>query len=179
MLNRDNAILVVVDVQGKLAQLMFEKSALFKGLYQAVAGCRILDVPVLWLEQLPDKLGSTIPEVADQLPDLQPIAKSSFGCMGSIEFREALYASGRKHIILCGIETHICVYQSAMQLLEAGYEVTILEDATSSRTPENRSLGVRKMISKGVSPSSVEMLLFELMGDATDPDFREVALLIK
>lgn len=179
MLAKDQAILVVVDVQGKLAQLMADKEFLFENLQIAIKGFQLMTVPVLWLEQVPDKLGPTIPEVAQLLSGQSPIAKTSFGCMGCQAFREALERSGRKQVILVGIEAHICVYQSAIQLMEAGYEVTVLEDAVSSRTLDNCQIGLDRMAQSGAAISSIEMALFELQRVAEGPEFKALAALVK
>ncbi|PID43650.1 MAG: hydrolase [Gammaproteobacteria bacterium] len=179
MLDQDQALLVVVDVQGKLAQLMADKEHLFDSLKTAIKGFQLLEVPILWLEQVPDKLGPTIAEVAELLSGSQPIAKTSFGCMGSEEFRQELETSGRKQIVLAGIEAHICVYQSAIQLIEAGYEVTVLEDAVSSRTLDNCQIGLDRMAQAGVAISCVEMSLFELQRVAEGEKFKALASLVK
>ena len=123
MLSTDNTVLVIVDVQGKLAQLMADRETLFRNLQRMVKGALALELPILWVEQLPQKLGPTIPEVADLLPGHQPIAKSSFSCAGNEAFNAALAGLGRKQILLVGIEAHVCVYQSALDLLQAGYQV--------------------------------------------------------
>jgi len=179
MLNKEQTILVIVDVQGKLAQIMSEKEALFANIEKVIKGFNVLELPSILLEQVPDKLGSTIPEITSILPSLNPIAKTSFGCMGSEDFKLTLEKTGRKQVILVGIETHICVYQSAGQLLDAGYEVTVVRDAVSSRTSENKQVGLANMAKQGVSISSVEMLLFELLQKADGQQFREIAAIVK
>lgn len=179
MIDPQDSVLIIVDVQGKLAQLMNNKDQLFDNLSRVVSGFMALDIPIIWMEQLPDKLGATIPEIANQLPHMQALSKSSFGCMGSEAFCSQLELLNRKQVALVGIETHICVYQTAAQLLKAGYEVSIVEDATSSRSAANYQTGLRRMHQLGAISTSVEMLLFELMGDAKHASFRDVAKLVK
>jgi nicotinamidase-related amidase len=179
MLKKNQAVLVVVDVQGKLAQLMANKERLFGSLENVIKGFNLLGLPTIWLEQVPDKLGSTIPEVANLLPEISPISKTSFGCMGSDKFKLALEKTGRKNVVLVGIEAHICVYQSAAQLLEEGYDVTVISEAVSSRTLENCQIGIDRMVQLGASISSVEMVLFELLQTAEAKQFREIAALVK
>ena len=179
MLEKDQAILVVVDVQGKLAQLMSGKEHLFSSLEKMIKGFKLLNLPIIWLEQVPDKLGQTIPEVAHLLSEISPISKTSFGCMGSDEFKIALEGTGRKNVILVGIEAHICVYQSAAQLLKEGYDVTVINEAVSSRTLENCKIGIERMAQLGASISSVEMVLFELLQTAEAKQFREIAAIVK
>lgn len=179
MLTTANTVLVIVDVQGKLARLMADSETLFGNLQRMVRGAQALELPILWMEQIPEKLGPTIPELADLLPGLQPISKTSFSCAGNAQFNSALAQSGRKQVLLVGIEAHVCVYQTALDLVAAGYEVAAVEDAIGSRIASNKDVGVRKMLAHGVTLSSTEMALFELMGDAGHPAFRDIQALLK
>ncbi|WP_241566837.1 hydrolase [Hahella sp. KA22] len=178
-LEAKDCVLVLVDIQGKLAQLMHEKERLFSQLQRMVKGALLFDIPILWMEQLPEKLGSTIPEITELLPDLRPIPKHAFSCYGEPRFVEALQKSGRKRVLLTGIESHVCVYQSAYHLIEAGYDVTLINDAISSRDPANRELGLQRMQALGATPSSVEMVLFELQKEAAGERFKPMAQLFK
>lgn len=175
----DDSVLVVVDVQGKLARLMHDSEAMISAQQTLIRACRLLEVPVVWAEQLPDKLGDTVDELQEPLTGLSPCAKSSFGCMGDPALRDAIAGSGRAQVILCGIETHVCVWQTAAALLDEGYAVHLVADATSSRSAANRDIGLRRMERAGAHPSNVEMVLFELMVDAAHPKFREVTRLLK
>ncbi len=179
MLQTDHSILVVVDVQGKLAQLMSERETLFANLQRMIRGAKALDMPVLWAEQLPDKLGPSIPEVAEELSGQQPICKETFSCGENEEFNAALAASGRRQVLLTGIETHICVYQTARDLLERGFAVELVTDATSSRIAGNKTVGVARMQALGAGLTSTEMALFELMRTAAHPAFRTIQGIVK
>lgn len=179
MLKKDQTILVIIDVQGKLATLMHDHETLFKHLQQLTAGCRVLDVPVIWLEQNPVALGPTIPEIRDQLTDLKPIHKMSFSACGSGAFTETLEASGRNQVLVAGIEAHICVYQTVADLLKGGYSVHLVTDAVSSRTSANRDLAIGKMAAMGAELTGVEMALFEMLGVAEGPQFRKILQIIK
>lgn len=180
MLTLNNTALVVIDVQGKLAQLMSQKDSLFDNLQKIIKGAQTLDLPIIWNEQLPEKLGPTIPQIAQLLTNTtQPIAKASFSCCGNPPFMEALKATGRKQILLTGIEAHICVYQSCRDLLDLGYEVQVVTDATSSRTPENRQIGLERMKEAGATMTSAEMALFELLRVAEGPKFKEITRIVK
>lgn len=174
-----NSVLIVVDVQGRLARLMHESDAMIRAQSRLVEACRLLDVPVVWAEQLPDKLGATVDELQEPLAGLSPCAKSSFGCMGDDTIRARIEATGRKQVLLSGIETHVCVWQTAAALLRDDYSVHLICDATSSRSVFNRDIGFRRMERAGVHMSCVEMVLFELMVDATHPKFRDVTKLLK
>ncbi len=164
MLNIDNAALVVIDVQSKLAQLMAEKETLFANLEKIIKGIQVLDIPIIWTEQVPKKLGPTLPEFSELLAQSgDPIAKSSFSCCGHTPFMDALKSLNRNQILLTGIETHVCVYQTALDLLEAGYKVQVVSDAVSSRTNANKQIGLARMKEAGAILTSTEMALFELL----------------
>ncbi|MBN1991737.1 MAG: hydrolase [Anaerolineae bacterium] len=180
MLKVNNTALIVIDVQGKLAQLMYQKEELFAHLEQIIKGCQVLAIPIIWTEQVPEKLGPTLPEFAELLaPNGDPLAKSSFSCCGHQPFMAALQALERKQILLTGIETHVCVYQTALDLLEAGYEVQVVADAVSSRTKQNRKIGLERMKEAEAKLTSTEMALFELLRVAEGDQFRQIARIVK
>lgn len=175
----DEALLLVVDVQGKLARLMHESEAMLRQQQILIEACRLLDLPVVWAEQLPDKLGATVAELTDKLSGLEQLAKSSFGCCGDAGLMDAIEAAGRRQVLLCGIEAHVCVWQTAAALRREDYAVHLVCDAVSSRSEFNREIAFRRMAQAGVCLSNVEMVLFELMGSAEHPRFREVTRLLK
>ncbi len=179
MITVDQSILVIVDVQGKLAQLMFDKEKLIANLVRMTKGAQILGIPILWNEQNPAGLGDTVPELKELLTSLTPQAKMTFSCCGNPAFSEKVSQSGRRQVLLVGIETHICVYQTAAELLEQGYEVYLVSDAVSSRTPENKRVGIERIKSLGGVITSTEMALFELLRTADHSRFREVSRLVK
>ena len=179
LIEREDALLVVIDVQGKLARQMWKREELFRKMRALIEGCRHLDVPILCTEQVPEKLGPTVAEIQESLREVKPVPKKSFSCLGSDTFLSAMERSGRAHLILCGIETHVCVYQTAMDLLARGFRVEVVEDAVSSRSEENRAIGLRRMELAGAHPTSVEMLLLELQKVAEGDTFRKLIQLIK
>ena len=178
MLHTDTAALVIIDVQGKLAHTMHDKEALFKGLQTMVKAAKLLDLPILWAEQLPEKLGPTIPELSDLLNENNPIAKSCFSCASNTDFNEALAHGGRKQLLVVGIEAHICVTQSTLEFLARGYDVHLICDAVGARSPSNKTLGLARCENAGAVLSSCEMALFELMRDASHPQFKAIQSLI-
>lgn len=178
MLKKEQTVLVFIDVQGRLSERVDGAEALFTNLHRLLAGTKALGVPVLFTEQIPEKLGPTREEFQEFIP-APPIAKSAFSCCGEPRFMEALAQAGRRHVILCGIETHVCVWQTALNLLEDGYEVHVVTDAVSSRDPANKSLALRRMEAEGVSLTGTEMVLFELLGDAGAPEFKSILTIIK
>ena len=178
-LDPDRAQLIVVDVQGRLARLMHDSDAMIRAQAILIRACRLLDVPVVWAEQLPDKLGATVDELQDPLAGLEACAKSSFGCLGDDALRDRILDSDRDQVLLAGIETHVCVWQTAAALLCEGREVHVIADAVSSRSADNKATGLMRLRDAGALISNVEMALFELMRDATHPRFREVTRLLK
>ncbi|RME97800.1 MAG: hydrolase [Chloroflexi bacterium] len=180
MLNIQDTALLVIDVQGKLAQLMHDKDTLFANLERMIRGAQVLELPVIWTEQVPDKLGATTPAIAQLLADsARPVSKSSFSCCGEAAFTEQLQAAGRKQILVTGIETHICVYQTSVDLLAQGYQVQLVTDAVSSRSAANRQLGIERIKDAGATLTSTEMALFELLRVAQGPQFKAITKIVK
>jgi nicotinamidase-related amidase len=136
MVRRNHTVLIVVDVQGNLANLIDNKDIVYENIEKVIRGCRVLKIPVILTEQV--NLGPTIPEITDFIPEVVPIIKESFSCCDCPEFVAALASCNRKQILLAGIETHVCVYNTARDLVARGYEVHIVADAVSSRTAMNR-----------------------------------------
>ena len=178
MLSRENAVVVLVDLQEKLARAMHEPDRVARECARLLAGARALKLPVLCTEQNPLGLGRTLPEAAALL-DAPPIPKRSFSCLGEAAFRDALAKCGRRQVLLAGIEAHVCVYQTAADLLAAGWEVHAVCDAVSSRTSENRQVGLAKMQAAGAHLTSVETALFELLRVAEGPEFKEILRIVK
>jgi len=179
MLEIRDCCLVIVDVQGKLAHLMHNKEDLFNNIRLLVRAAQILGIPVIWCQQCPQALGPTVSEIAELLSDNEPIDKSSFSCCGQERFRTTLDDLGRKQILLCGIEAHVCIYQTAVDLLRRDYQVHVLADAVSSRTLEDEQIAISRMQAEGAAISSTEMALFELLRTAEHPQFRQIAKLVK
>lgn len=179
MLKPSECGLVVIDVQGKLAQIMHESEHLHKQLVSLTEGCKLFEIPIFWLEQLPQKLGGTSEELASSLRPRNPIHKDHFSAWQNNTFRSELSAHTIKHVFVCGIETHICVYQTARDLLDNSYQVHVVEDAVSSRTSQNKNAGLRMMREHGAWTTNVESLLFELQQRADHPRFAKLLPLIK
>ncbi len=179
MLDIQNCCLVVVDVQGKLAQLMHGKQALFKNIQFLIKAAKILNIPILWCQQCPYALGPTVSEIAQLLTDDEPIDKAAFSCCGAEQFNIRLNESARQQVLLCGIEAHVCIYQTAVDLLRKGFSVDVIADAVSSRTLENKQIALNRMAAGGANISCTEMALFELLRTAKHPQFKQIASLIK
>jgi nicotinamidase-related amidase len=177
-LDRSRAALVVVDVQEAFRPAVLDFEQVARNVAILVRGARILELPTLVTEQYPKGLGRTVPEVAEHL-DVEPIEKVAFSAVDANGFAGALHEAGRDQVLLCGIETHVCVNQTAEDLIADGVEVHVAQDAVTSRTAENRALGLHKMERSGAVATSVETALFELLGRAGTPEFKEVQALIK
>jgi nicotinamidase-related amidase len=179
MLDIQQCCLTVVDVQGKLAQLMHGRDALFRNVQILIQAAKILEIPILWCQQCPDALGPTVPEIAQLLADIDPINKAAFSCCGSEQFNAGLNVLARNQILICGIETHVCIYQTAVDLLGQDFTVNVIEDAVSSRVLENKQIAINRLAAEGAKISCTEMVLFELLKTAEHPKFRQIAKLIK
>jgi nicotinamidase-related amidase len=180
ILDKNNAALIVVDVQEAFRDVIkgFKKTA--KRVATAVEGFQILGLPVLVTEQYPKGLGKTAEEITKVLhADVQIFEKTAFSSCGAAPFLEGLTSLKVTQAVLCGLETHVCVNQTAHDLLDHGIQVHLLLDAVCSRSKVNKRAGLQKMFSSGVVPSSVEMALFELMRDARHEQFKQIQALIK
>jgi nicotinamidase-related amidase len=174
-LERDKAVVVVVDVQEAFRPVIQGFDELAASVARLVAGANAIGVPVVASEQYPKGLGATVPEVAEHLNGVQPVAKTSFAATDADGFD----LGGRTQAIVCGIEAHICVWQTARGLLDRGVEVHVARDAVSSRTEGNRDLGIELIERAGGQPTSVETALFDLLGAAGSDEFKAVQKIIK
>ena len=176
----DASVLLVIDIQEKFIPVIPDCDRLFAKTQTLIKAAKLLGMPVLVSEQYPQGLGQTIPSLKDCLPDdAVYYAKTTFGCLATPALHDALAALNRPQVIVCGFETHVCVNQTVHQLLEQGYQVHLVEDAIASRMEENRDIALRKMEQSGAVPSSVEMVLFELLRDAKRPEFKTLLSFIK
>lgn len=171
--------IVIIDVQGKLAEIMQDSDRLFKNIEKLIKGAQLLNIPIIWTEQLPEKLGLTTKRISALLANQKPIVKNEFSCVKNVEFSDLLEKKEYNHFLLCGIETHVCVYQTAKDLIDLGYEVELIADAVSSRTELNRNIGIERITSLGGKITSVEMLLFEKQEIALGDKFRELIKIVK
>jgi len=179
MFTAENTALVIIDIQEKLFRVIHEKENLSANTVTLVKGIRSLDIPVILTEQNPTGLGPTLPEISSLMPDIEPITKFDFSCCKEEAFLRKLEELKRNQIVVCGIETHICVYQTALDLADMEYEVQIAVDCISSRTTANRDTALSRMELEGIMPTSTEMILFELLGTAKHDKFKQISALIK
>lgn len=180
ILDKNKTALVIVDFQEAFRLMIPHFDEIALSISKAVQGFQILNLPIIVTEQYPKGLGHTADEILEQLPGhFHSIEKTAFSSCGASEFIEKLNATNTKQVVLCGLETHICVNQTAHDLLNEGFEVHVLNDAVGSRFIENKKIGLNKMNMNGAIPSCVEMALFELMKDSKHEHFKEIQNLIK
>jgi nicotinamidase-related amidase len=182
ILNRAEAFLVVVDVQEKLMPVIDDHENVQRNLDLLIRGGHVLDIRAIVTEQYTKGLGHTVPRIRTALEatfGYEPIEKATFSAFGCAEFVTAVRNLHRKQAIVAGIETHVCVYQTVRDLLANGFDVTVIADAVSSRTPANREIALRRMAGDGAKLSSTEMALFELTNVSGSDEFREIVRMVK
>jgi nicotinamidase-related amidase len=179
MLDRHEAVLVVIDMQEPFLKQIFERERVVDKVVKLIRAARILEVPVLATLQYADRMGDVIPEVAEALPEGEHIDKRTFSCCGVEAFPARLESTGRKQVMVCGVEGHICVSQTAHDLLARGYQVHVVRDAISARRETDRETGVGKMTASGAVLSSFETAVYELLRDSTAPEFKAILDLVK
>ena len=180
LLDRQRAALAVIDMQEAFRPVISDFAAIARQIAVLTEGCQILKVPVVVTEQYPKGLGRTIEEIAEIAvrTGVQAIEKVSFSACGVQEFDTRLREQHVEQIAICGIETHICVSQTAHDLLARGYQVHIISDATATRLPHNRDVALQKLEKAGAVISSVEAALFELCAEAGTPEFKAIQKLV-
>ncbi len=179
LLDRGESLVSVVDIQEKLAAVMDRREQVIGQTCRLLRPARRLGVPVLVTEQYPEGLGRTVPDVAEAAGDVTPIEKLSFGCCGDSRYMEQLKASGRRQIVLCGMESHVCILQTSLILLDQGLTVQVAVDAICSRRSADHDTALRAMQQVGVRLTTVESVVFQWLGRAGTPEFKDVLKLVK
>ena len=179
LLKRDEAVLVVIDVQDKLHRVIADAHAAMRNVASIAKGARLLGLPVLVTEQYPQGIGSTVAEVKEAAGGAPVIEKREFGGFSNDAFRKAIAPYANKTLILCGFETHVCVLQTALQARGLGHRVFVVADAVGSRSEWNKQLALERMREAGCTIVSTEMALFELLATSAAPEFKEIQKLIK
>jgi nicotinamidase-related amidase len=181
LLRRSDALLVVVDMQESFLRVISERERLTANVLLLIQAAGVLGVPVLATTQYASRLGGLSPDVLSALPpeSQPPVDKMSFSCAGSSGFMARLQTSGRSQIILCGLETHICVAQTALDLAAQGYQVHVAADAVSSRSVEKHKLGMERIRDNGILPCAAEGAVYEMLREAGTPEFKSILALVK
>ena len=179
LLQKEQTGIVMIDAQEKLMSVMGQRDATLNNMVKLIHLAKWFELPVLLTEQMPQNIGKTLDEVKSLLPDLKPIEKVEFDCCTVSEFSQKLESLGLKTIILSGIESHVCVFQTCLSLLERGYRVFVPRDAVDSRTMENHQTGLELMREAGAVITSTETVIFQLLKKAGTDDFRAMLKVIK
>lgn len=179
LLSQEDSVLMVIDMQGNLYESMQDKPFLLENVRKLIRGMQVFGIPVIVTEQIPEKLGPTIEPVVSLLPDAPRIPKSDFSCCGDEKIMKALKAAERRQVLLCGIETHVCVYQTARDLLARGLQVAVAADAVSSQSVRDREIALQRMRDIGAQIMTAEMIMFEVLREARTPDFQRVAEVLR
>lgn len=179
-LTPESTLLLVIDMQERLQPLIHDDARVRRQAAALAEGARLLGVPVLITEQYPKGLGRTVPELRAAVDAAGGVhEKTAFSCGADDSIAARITASGRPNVVLAGVEAHICVLQTALDLLDGGFRVYLAEDAIGSRDPANRESGIARARRYGAEPANTEMVLFELMATKEHPQFKAVQQLIK
>lgn len=179
MLKNGETAFVLIDVQGKLAEIVHESKQMIENLRTLIQAMKIMEVPIVWVEQYPEGLGPTREELSELLTDYVPIRKMTFDACKNEQFVNAVKATGKTKMLVAGIETHICVYQTAYGLKQLGYDVEVVQNAVSSRKIEDKEIGLEKMRSAGILVTGVETAIYELLEVAGTDQFKQILKLVK
>lgn len=178
-ITKDDSVLVIVDIQEKLVPAMPEGQRVIANCLNLIELAKLYNIPILVTEQYPKGLGHTIPKIKDALPDYNPTEKISFSCCRDDSFLARLRESGRTNVILTGMEAHVCVLQTCLDLLTASYNVHLVNDAVCSRAENNFSSGVELMRDAGTVITCTETVLFQLLKKAGSDEFKAISKRIK
>lgn len=178
-IERDDAICVVVDLQEKLLPAMHEAKTLENNNIKLLKGMKTLGIPMLVTQQYTKGIGETVSSVKEVIGDFTHIEKTSFSCMDEPEFRKAIESCDKGTVILTGIEAHICVEQTAIDLIKEGYNVALVTDCIQSRNPQNKERSIMRLANAGVIITTYESVLYELLGNSKAPEFKAISAIVK
>ena len=176
---KEKTAALVIDIQERLFPVMYEKENLLKNCEILVAGLVELSVPLIVTQQYTKGLGETLPEIKSRIPDFSYIEKRDFSCCGELSIIEELKKTCAENVIICGIESHICVLQTAVDLKGTGFNPIVVMDCVSSRTKENIEMAKERFRYEGIMTASYESILFELTRSSAAPEFRAISKIIK
>ncbi|MDI6816770.1 MAG: hydrolase [Actinomycetota bacterium] len=179
VLGRENTVIVVVDIQDRLAAAMPKRQNVIDNCLHIIELAKMLDIPVLVTEQYPKGLGSTVAEIREVLPAYKPIEKLAFNCCDAPDFSAELRQVCRPKVVIVGMETHICVLQTTLGLIQEGHSAHIVSDAVCSRVDDNRRVGLEFMRDAGAAITCTETVLFQLLGAAGTEEFKAISKRIK
>ncbi|MBW7997209.1 MAG: hydrolase [Candidatus Glassbacteria bacterium] len=179
LLDLKRTLLVVVDLQQRLVPVIDSHEAVVANCARLIEGCRVLGVPVIFSEQYPRGLGPTVEQLRKLAGDDEIAEKITFSCLRDRALAETVAETGRDTLLVCGVEAHVCVTQTVLDALEAGYRVHVAADATGSRSPENKRVALERLAVEGATVTTTESALFELLKKAGTDEFRQISKLVK
>ncbi|MFR6257404.1 MAG: hydrolase [Anaerovoracaceae bacterium] len=178
-ITKDDTVLVVVDLQERLMPAMSGREMLEQKAAKLIKGAKVFDLPMIITQQYTKGIGPTAEVIAEAIGDFQHVEKTSFSCMRNAEFVEKLKAFGKKNVIICGVEAHICVLQTTLQLMEEGYNVYLAVDCIASRDEDDKLWGITRMGEAGAVITTYESVLYELLQDSKAEGFKEISAIVK
>ncbi len=179
LLTREDTAFVAIDFQEKLMPAMSGMEELEDKSVRLIKGMKALGIPTIVTQQYTKGLGETIPSIAEALGDFEHVEKNTFGCMANEEFASKIKELGRKNIVVCGIEAHICVQQTVLQLMEEGYNVYLPADCVSSRSENDKLWSITRMGEAGAVITTYEAVLYEILRDSKAEGFKEISAIVK
>ncbi len=178
-LEREDSALVVIDFQEKLMPAIKSIEEIEKTVVKLIKGCRILNIPIIVTQQYSKGLGETVSSIKETMGEASPVEKTSFSCMGEPTFIQELEKTKKKSVIIVGIEAHVCVLQTVLDLLESGYKVFVVQDGIGSRNNNDKKYAGRRMTQSGAIGTTYESVLFELCKNAKTEGFKEISKIVK
>lgn len=178
-IDKDEAVLVVVDYQDRIVPAMNEGEQVIETAAKFIRGCRVLGLPAIVTQQYTRGLGETVPQIKEALGTFEPVEKKTFSAAGSEEFMRRLEVLDRETVVVIGIEAHVCVEQTVLDLISEGYDVFVIADCMTSRHKGDLQEACRRMVHSGAVLTTYEAALFEMLGSAGEPGFREISAIVK
>ena len=178
-IKRENCTGLIIDIQEKLYPVIAEKERLLDNCKKLIEGLRILDIPIVCTQQYSKGLGATLSEISSLLQPFSFIEKNAFSCLDQPQYADLLDQSGKTNVLICGIESHVCVLQTAVDLQEKGYQPIVISDGISSRHLAEKQIALQRFSLEGIRVSTVESILFELTRSADSVEFKSISKLVK
>lgn len=179
ILSKETTALLLIDLQEKIFSVMQNKDALLQNALKLIKGCKVLNIPIYVTEQYPKGLGFTHPEIKEELNDVLPYQKMGFSCFSADNLFSSLKEKSITQVVTAGIEAHVCVQQTVLDLLANGFNVSLAADSVSSRKQFDYETALRRMEKNGAEITTTESILFELLNVCGTPEFKEVSKIIK
>ena len=179
IINSNDLIVSVIDVQEKLINSIFNKTLVIKNIVKIIQICNNLSIPIILSEQYPKGLGKTVLEIRRELKKFKVVDKTTFSCFSEKKYKTEILNYNKKQIIICGIEAHICVFQTVLELKKEGYNVIVVADSVGSRKKSDYELALNYFSNNKINLLSLEMLVFSLLKDSKHKKFKELSKLIK